>query len=1350
MAVNASESIQTSRDLTHLEKHSADLSGNRAVYHDLEDFEKSIHNSFSMLMEYRDAPRSPSTSSVTSVSASGLDALSSPTTPASPLQEDMDDEKLPNELLEEICEDMGIKDSMDIDLIDYMMDQTNQMNNMQNDENYCHSDSGGHQIPRMPEIPLNMKGSGISRGSISMGKENMQRMMNPNFQSLNNGGPVPCMAGKMINPGKSSSFIGKTTNSPLHADLNHGFKTPCAPTQLASSVTSNINKSANYHQMPSNPQPNIHGNCMHSYISPITRSCCGGTHHHFPNCSRSSECSNITQRTVTFAEYQQNEPSHNLTSDNRILDSGYNTGKFDIYHPHNSAYMVQPQNKYGRPSPPVVNIQNLNMKMSNSPHFNNSAKLSQSGCLHQTMRSMTNCAPRMFKYDEQQLASMQKANNGRTLESPLDQGYFSGDAASVKSFSSQSSICQSNDILSSQDNMTIKNEQSTQALFNQSDATSNQVIVKTENMLPPRRLNQNSGEHISLAKQYTSSQPSNAACNQSFISCQPQTNMSQTNLSQYGFNINPTPVSDTSQKTVQSKILPRLTHSKDVAPYTVPSNNGQATINPYHEFTQGTTTTAAPQTGLDNSATAVDFPTNFGKESLNAEQQNQYGSINMYRPDYCKRGNTDCRMVNNPNPCSHPSNIHAQQSQNFSHSNFSSPHNSDIGQPVSYPVGHSGSAYPGICVQKAINHSNFTNNSNSESCSLIPNQIASTIKPFKSNTDNRTFNNNVSKQQEYLHETCLMSGSNLITQPPWPQEDYSQPVNFNVSNIPQQQQNAHYVCPRNSYRQSSTTQCIQSSVQSPPLSNPMPHNIEMRNLSISNLAPNQISSSPHPGIHNEHLSQINSQRNCWSTNLGSAGAGNQMSQAMQTVQLPPQAKIPKAGLQHMQFPPHPVSESVSSNCKLSHRPPMLSSQEAFIEHLIMDKSSAYRSHPLFPLLRDLMITYMNFNSQSIHYQLIQHLPSQFERLLQNFLNRNPPRGDYQSNYAVESVIMDALRYAHSSLIEKIRSKQEQDKRIKGASQSITAIEEFCEKFDRSKHNSTIETGACIHGNPTSGGQPCGNQVFCRNTFLNDPTKNSRLPMEVLKEQADSISDAGSVVSSSSNHSTKSESKKHPSLPKEAVAIMLEWLRNHKDNPYPNDDEKAMLIKQTGLTINQINYWFTNARRRILPKWAQAQAQPQSSNSQSPIQLPGHQMQLQHTAPQMQQQQNSQNPSLALTVPSTTSVSSAVTNNTVLSSTSCNSSSSNSGNSSGSMNNNDDNENKDCQPQQTSNVSVERSTYLVNHEPSTSTLPPPPPPPLLPSSSDGKPSKESVTQEDRPSTIARHPPPPPPPPPPLSE
>ena len=48
--------------------------------------------------------------------------------------------------------------------------------------------------------------------------------------------------------------------------------------------------------------------------------------------------------------------------------------------------------------------------------------------------------------------------------------------------------------------------------------------------------------------------------------------------------------------------------------------------------------------------------------------------------------------------------------------------------------------------------------------------------------------------------------------------------------------------------------------------------------------------------------------------------------------------------------------------------------------------------------------------------------------------------------------------------------------------------------------------------------------------------------------------------------------------------MLEWLKEHQDKPYPNDDEKDMLIRKTKLTMSQINYWFTNARRRILPKW----------------------------------------------------------------------------------------------------------------------------------------------------------------------
>jgi hypothetical protein len=50
-----------------------------------------------------------------------------------------------------------------------------------------------------------------------------------------------------------------------------------------------------------------------------------------------------------------------------------------------------------------------------------------------------------------------------------------------------------------------------------------------------------------------------------------------------------------------------------------------------------------------------------------------------------------------------------------------------------------------------------------------------------------------------------------------------------------------------------------------------------------------------------------------------------------------------------------------------------------------------------------------------------------------------------------------------------------------------------------------------------------------------------------------------------------------------VEIVMEWLREHRNNPYPSEEEKELLLQQTEMTANQLKYWFTNARRRILPK-----------------------------------------------------------------------------------------------------------------------------------------------------------------------
>lgn len=71
----------------------------------------------------------------------------------------------------------------------------------------------------------------------------------------------------------------------------------------------------------------------------------------------------------------------------------------------------------------------------------------------------------------------------------------------------------------------------------------------------------------------------------------------------------------------------------------------------------------------------------------------------------------------------------------------------------------------------------------------------------------------------------------------------------------------------------------------------------------------------------------------------------------------------------------------------------------------------------------------------------------------------------------------------------------------------------------------------------------------------------------------------------SSRSTSSRKKRHSSsarrLPKSATDSMRVWLLAHAQEPYPTQDEKLMFCKTTGLTLTQVSYWFSNARRRIL-------------------------------------------------------------------------------------------------------------------------------------------------------------------------
>jgi len=46
----------------------------------------------------------------------------------------------------------------------------------------------------------------------------------------------------------------------------------------------------------------------------------------------------------------------------------------------------------------------------------------------------------------------------------------------------------------------------------------------------------------------------------------------------------------------------------------------------------------------------------------------------------------------------------------------------------------------------------------------------------------------------------------------------------------------------------------------------------------------------------------------------------------------------------------------------------------------------------------------------------------------------------------------------------------------------------------------------------------------------------------------------------------------PNFPRDKIAILLDWLLEHCDNPYPTRAEKIILSKNTGISFKSVSYW----------------------------------------------------------------------------------------------------------------------------------------------------------------------------------
>ncbi|VEU22561.1 DEKNAAC103523 [Brettanomyces naardenensis] len=136
---------------------------------------------------------------------------------------------------------------------------------------------------------------------------------------------------------------------------------------------------------------------------------------------------------------------------------------------------------------------------------------------------------------------------------------------------------------------------------------------------------------------------------------------------------------------------------------------------------------------------------------------------------------------------------------------------------------------------------------------------------------------------------------------------------------------------------------------------------------------------------------------------------------------------------------------------------------------------------------------------------------------------------------------------------------------------------------RHADNSVSSTNSSSASSPFSMSPAYASSDVSATTTAN--TTTTEFPTYARAESYDGVSkpSPSSSRSSSPNLSRRRSNsvprKRRASLPKRTTAILLNWLNDNLDHPYPNSSEKADMLRMTGLTNQQLSNWFINARRR---------------------------------------------------------------------------------------------------------------------------------------------------------------------------
>ncbi|KAF9097698.1 hypothetical protein BGX23_008123 [Mortierella sp. AD031] len=82
-------------------------------------------------------------------------------------------------------------------------------------------------------------------------------------------------------------------------------------------------------------------------------------------------------------------------------------------------------------------------------------------------------------------------------------------------------------------------------------------------------------------------------------------------------------------------------------------------------------------------------------------------------------------------------------------------------------------------------------------------------------------------------------------------------------------------------------------------------------------------------------------------------------------------------------------------------------------------------------------------------------------------------------------------------------------------------------------------------------------------------------LDVLSTSEDSGDVENDVVTTKGRHQARRELKLH------YTSVLKDWIDHHISHPFPTKEEKAELCEKASISERQLNYWFTNYRRRHL-------------------------------------------------------------------------------------------------------------------------------------------------------------------------